>query len=111
MTKEEALSLEKIITKIDKADETNCKKEEEYNSFCTNTREDWDEEKYQKLKREKALTEAAYFAMRLKESENKHIIRITQNGREIIKVTEESREQAFNVATKELVRRFPIKRR
>ena len=33
------------------------------------------------------------------------------NGREIIKVTEESREQAFNVATKELVRRFPIKRR
>ena len=49
--------------------------------------------------------------MRLKESENKHIIRITQNGREIIKVTEESREQAFNVATKELVRRFPIKRR
>ena len=61
MTKEEALSLEKIITKIDKADETNCKKEEEYNSFCTNTREDWDEEKYQKLKREKALTEAAYF--------------------------------------------------
>lgn len=50
-------------------------------------------------------------SMRLKESENKHIIRITQNGREIIKVTEESREQAFNVATKELVRRFPIKRR
>lgn len=50
-------------------------------------------------------------SMRLKESENKHIIRITQNGREIIKVTEESREQAFDVATKELVRRFPIKRR
>ena len=50
-------------------------------------------------------------SMRLKESENKHIIRITQNGREIIKVTEESREQAFNVATKEIVRRFPIKRR
>lgn len=50
-------------------------------------------------------------SMRLKESENKHIIRITQNCREIIKVTEESREQAFNVATKELVRRFPIKRR
>ena len=50
-------------------------------------------------------------SMRLKESENKHIIRITQNGREIIKVTEESREQAFNVGTKELVRRFRIKRR
>lgn len=62
MTKEEALSLEKIITKIDEADETNCKKEEEYNSFCTNTKEDWNEEQYQKLKREKILTEAAYFA-------------------------------------------------
>lgn len=55
MTKEEALRLEKILKKIDKADETNCKKEEEYNSFCTNTREDWNEEKYQKLKREKIL--------------------------------------------------------
>lgn len=32
-----------------KADEMNCKKEEEYNSFCTNTREDWNEEQYQKL--------------------------------------------------------------
>jgi hypothetical protein len=62
MTKEESLRLEKILKKIDKADETNCKKEEEYNSFCTNTREDWNEEQYQKLKREKALTEAAYFA-------------------------------------------------
>lgn len=62
MTKEESLRLEKILKKIDKADETNCKKEEEYNSFCTNTREDWNEENYQKLKREKALTEAAYFA-------------------------------------------------
>lgn len=55
MTKEESLRLEKILKKIDKADETNCKKEEEYNSFCTNTREDWNEEQYQKLKREKAL--------------------------------------------------------
>lgn len=49
-------------------------------------------------------------SMRLKEKENEHTIRISQNGREIIKVTEESREQAFNVATKELVRRFQIKR-
>lgn len=48
-------------------------------------------------------------SMRLKEKENEHTIRISQNGREIIKVTEESREQAFNVATKELVRRFQIK--
>lgn len=62
MTKEESLRLEKILKKIDKADEMNCKKEEEYNSFCTNTREDWNEENYQKLKRKKALTEAAYFA-------------------------------------------------
>lgn len=62
MTKEEALSLEKILTKIDRADEMNCKKEEEYNSFCTNTREDWNEKQYQKLKREKILTEAAYLA-------------------------------------------------
>lgn len=53
MTKEESLRLEKILKKIDKADETNCKKEEEYNRFCTNTREDWNEEQYQKLKREK----------------------------------------------------------
>lgn len=62
MTKEEALSLEKILTKIDRADEMNCKKEEEYNEFCANIREGWNEEKYQKLKREKALAEAAYFA-------------------------------------------------
>ncbi len=62
MTKEESLRLEQILKKIDKADETNCKKEEEYNSFCTNTREDWNEEQYQKLKKEKILTEAAYFA-------------------------------------------------
>lgn len=32
MTKEEALSLEKILTKIDRADEMNCKKEEETDS-------------------------------------------------------------------------------
>lgn len=30
MTKEELLILEKILEKIDKADEMNCKKEEEY---------------------------------------------------------------------------------
>lgn len=62
MTKEESLRLEKILKKIDRADEMNCKKEEEYNSFCTNTREDWNEKQYQKLKREKILTEAAYLA-------------------------------------------------
>lgn len=62
MTKEEALSLEKILKKIDEADETNCRKDEEYNEFCANIREDWNEEQYQKLKREKNLTEAAYFA-------------------------------------------------
>lgn len=62
MTKEESLRLEKILKKIDKADKLNCKKEEEYNSLFTNTREDWNEEQYQKLKREKILTEAAYLA-------------------------------------------------
>lgn len=62
MTKEESLRLEKILKKIDEADETNYRKDEEYNKFCANIREGWNEEKYQKLKREKALTEAAYFA-------------------------------------------------
>ena len=62
MTKEESLTLEKILKKIDKADEMNSKKEEEYNSLFTNTREDWNEKQYQKLKREKILTEAAYLA-------------------------------------------------
>ena len=62
MTKEESLRLEKILKKIDKADEMNSKKEEEYNSLFTNTREDWNEKQYQKLKREKILTEAAYIA-------------------------------------------------
>nr|DAG38044.1 MAG TPA: hypothetical protein [Caudoviricetes sp.] len=62
MTKEESLGLEKILKKIEKADEINSRKEEIYNRFCMNTREDWNEEKYQKLKREKALAEAAYFA-------------------------------------------------
>ena len=66
MTKEESLRLEKILKKIDKADEMNIKKEEEYNSLFTNTREDRNEKQYQKLKREKALTEAAYFASLIK---------------------------------------------
>ena len=62
MTKEESLRLEKILKKIDKADEMKSKKEEEYNSLFTNKREDWNEKQYQKLKREKILTEAAYLA-------------------------------------------------
>ena len=62
MTKEEALSLEKIITKIDRAGEADYRKKEEYNRFCMNTREDWNEEQYQTLRREKILTEAAYLA-------------------------------------------------
>lgn len=56
MTKEEALSLEKIITKIDRAGEADYRKKEEYNRFCMNTREDWNEEQYQTLRREKILT-------------------------------------------------------
>lgn len=47
MTKEETLTLEKILTKIDKAGEADCRKKEEYNRFCMNTREDWNEEQYQ----------------------------------------------------------------
>ena len=62
MTKEESLTLKKILEKIDKAGEADYRKSEEYNSFCTNTREDWNEERYQKLKREKILTETAYLA-------------------------------------------------
>ena len=62
MTKEEALSLEKILTKIDRAGEADYRKNEEYNRFCMNTRGDGDEKQYQTLRREKALTEAAYLA-------------------------------------------------
>lgn len=62
MTKEEALSLEKILTKIDRAGEADYRKNEEYNRFCMNTRGDWDEKQYQTLRREKALTEAVYLA-------------------------------------------------
>lgn len=62
MTKEESLRLEQILKKIDEADEADDRKDEEYNRFCLRMRENWNEEKYQKLKREKALTEAAYFA-------------------------------------------------
>lgn len=62
MTKEESLRLEKILKKIDKADEADNRKDEEYNRFCLRMREDWNEEQYQKLKREKILTEAAYLA-------------------------------------------------
>lgn len=62
MTKEEILTLEKILTKIDRAGEADYRKNEEYNRFCMNTREDWNEKQYQTLRREKTLTEAAYLA-------------------------------------------------
>lgn len=62
MTKEESHTLEKILAKIDKAEEADDRKDEEYNRFCLRMRENWNEEKYQALKREKALAEAAYFA-------------------------------------------------
>ena len=62
MTKEESLRLEKILKKIDKAGEADYRKQEEYNRFCMNTREDWNEEQYQTLRREKILTEAAYLS-------------------------------------------------
>ena len=41
MPKEESLRLEKILKKIDKAGEADYRKQEEYNRFCMNTREDW----------------------------------------------------------------------
>ena len=62
MTKEESLTLEKILAKIEKTGEADYRKEKEYNRFCMNTRDDWNEEQYQKLKREKILTETAYLA-------------------------------------------------
>lgn len=62
MTKEESLTLEKILAKIDKAEEADDRKDEEYNRFCLRMRENWNEKKYQALKREKALAGAAYFA-------------------------------------------------
>ena len=52
MTKEESLRLEKILKKIDKAGEADYRKQEEYNRFCMNTREDWNEEQYRTLRRE-----------------------------------------------------------
>lgn len=45
----------------------------------------------------------------MREKGNECMIRITQNGKEIIKVSEEDRNTAFHKATKELVRHFPIK--
>ncbi|WP_308804916.1 hypothetical protein [Agathobacter sp.] len=49
--------------------------------------------------------------MTLKEKTGEHTIRILQNGREIIRATGDEREQAFQMATRDLVRRFPVKGR
>lgn len=52
-----------------------------------------------------------HLSMTLKEKIGEHTIRILQNGREIIRATGDEREQAFQMATRDLVRRFPVKGR
>jgi len=52
-----------------------------------------------------------HLSMTLKEKPGEHTIRILQNGREIIRATGDEREQAFQMATRDLVRRFPAKGR
>lgn len=52
-----------------------------------------------------------HLSMALKEKSGEHTIRILQNGREIIRATGDEREQAFQMATRDLVRRFPAKGR
>ena len=49
--------------------------------------------------------------MALKEKPGEHTIRILQNGREIIRATGDEREQAFQMATRDLTKRFPAKGR
>ena len=43
--------------------------------------------------------------------DGEHIIKILQNGREVIRATGDEREQAFQMAARDLVRRFPAKGR
>lgn len=52
-----------------------------------------------------------HLSMTLKEKPGEHTIRILQNGREIIRATGDEREQAFQMAARDLVRRFPAKGR
>lgn len=52
-----------------------------------------------------------HLSMTLKEKPGEHTIRILQNGWEIIRATGDEREQAFQMATRDLVRRFPAKGR
>lgn len=52
-----------------------------------------------------------HLSMTLKEKPGEHTIRILQNGREIIRATGDEKEQAFQMATRDLVRRFPAKGR
>ena len=44
--------------------------------------------------------------MTLREKDGEHIIKILQNGREVIRATGDEREQAFQMAARDLVRRF-----
>lgn len=52
-----------------------------------------------------------HLSMTLREKDNEHTIKILQNGREVIRATGDEREQAFQMATRDLVRRFPVKGR
>lgn len=52
-----------------------------------------------------------HLSMTLREKDGEHIIKILQNGREVIRATGDEREQAFQSAERDLVRRFPVKRR
>ena len=44
----------------------------------------------------------------MREKDDECMIRITQKGKEVLKVTEEDRNLCFEKATKDLVRHFPI---
>lgn len=52
-----------------------------------------------------------HLSMALKEKPGEHTIRILQNGRKIIRATGDEREQAFQMATRDLAKRFPAKGR
>ena len=52
-----------------------------------------------------------HLSMTLREKDGEHIIKILQNGREVIIPTGDEREQAFQMAASDLVRRFPAKGR
>ena len=52
-----------------------------------------------------------HLSMTLREKDGEHIIKILQNGREVIRATGDEREQAFQMAARDLLRRFQAKGR